>query len=126
VVLIADRFPARDDPRAELAGSLDGARVEAAARPDVPDLPLYRRLPVHYREDDGAAARLLGLVALVLDHPLRVALDLLTRRRGDLPLRILAPTVRRLERDQGARVQALGGADTQAVARRIARLTGRT
>jgi GT2 family glycosyltransferase len=125
VVLIADRFPARGDPRAELAASLDGARVEASARPEVPDLALYRRLAVDYREDDGVAARLLSLLVLVLDHPVRVALDLLGRRPGAPPLRTLAPAVRRLERDQAARVQALGGADTQAVARRIARLTGR-
>jgi GT2 family glycosyltransferase len=126
VVLIADRFPARDDPRAELAGSLEGARVEAAARPDVPELSLYRRIAVDYREDDGAAARLLSLVALVLDHPVRAAVDLLTRRRGAPPLRALAPAVRRLERDHGARVQALGGPDSQAVAHRLTRLTGRS
>ena len=33
VVLVADRFPARDDPLADFALTLAGARVEAASRP---------------------------------------------------------------------------------------------
>ena len=123
VVLIADRFPERDDPRAELASSLKGARVDAAARPHVPDLLLYRRLAIDYREDDGAAMRVISLITLALRHPLRCAFDRL--RAGAPPLRELAPAVRRLERDEGARVQALGGPETQALARRIARLAGR-
>ena len=36
VVLVADRFPARDDPLAEFALTLAGARVEAGARPEAP------------------------------------------------------------------------------------------
>ncbi len=92
VVLIADRFPVQGDPLAELAGTVEGARIEAAARPDVPDLALYRRLAVEYREDDGAAARLLGLLGLSVRHPLRAAADVLRRRPGEPPLRALRPS----------------------------------
>lgn len=123
MVLIADRFPQPGDPLAELADTVAAARIEAAARPDAPDLARYRRLTVDYREDDGSASRALSLLALAARHPLRVALDVLRRRPGDPPLRALAPVVRRLEPE--ARVQALGGAGTQAVARRVARLAGR-
>ena len=34
VVVVADRFPARGDPLVDFARALDGARVEAAARPE--------------------------------------------------------------------------------------------
>jgi hypothetical protein len=125
VVLIAGRFPQPGDPLAELAGTVDGARVEATARPDVPDLRVSRRLAVDYREDDGAATRALSLIALALRHPLRCTADLARRCPGAAPLSALAPAVRRLEGDGGARVQALGGPETHAAARRIARLAGR-
>ena len=125
VVLIADRFPEQGDPLAELAGTLEHARVEAVARPDAPDLELARRVEVDYLEDDGGAARIAAALALGLRHPLRCWLDLVGRREGVPPLRSLAPAVRRLDRDRGARVQPLGGRDSQAVAERLARLAGR-
>jgi hypothetical protein len=125
VVLVTDRFPQRDDPLAQLALALDGARVEAAARPEAPDLQVTRRLRIDYREDDGPAARIAGAAALGLRHPLRCALDRLRHRRGGPPLPALAPAVRRLQHDAGARVQALGGPHTHATAGRIARLAGR-
>jgi hypothetical protein len=90
----------------------------------MPDLALSRRLTIDYREDDGAAARALSLVALILRHPLRCLVDLSSGH--ETPLLALAPAVRRLERDAGARVQPLGGADTHLVARRVARLAGRS
>ena len=57
VVLVADRFPVRGDPLVDFALTLQGARVEASARPDSPWVEAGRELPISYREDDGAAAR---------------------------------------------------------------------
>lgn len=125
VVLVADRFPARGDPLVEFARSLDGARVEASARPEALDAEITRTLNVAYREDDGVAARLSALARLVLHHPLRCALDRVRRGEGEPTLAAIAPAVRRLEREQNARVLALGGAETRATARRIAKLAGR-
>src|ERR1019366_7286374 len=61
VVLVAGRFPARGDPLAEFARSLDRARVEAAARPESLERELARALEIDYREDEGAAGRALAL-----------------------------------------------------------------
>lgn len=125
VVLVADRFPGRDDPLVEFAHALDRARVEAAARPDSPDLQVSRELDIHYREDAGAAARAVALAALIVRHPIRCALDLLRHDPGDPNLAALAPAVRRLERDAGAQLLALGGGRTRMTAQRLARLAGR-
>jgi GT2 family glycosyltransferase len=125
VVLVADRFPARGDPLVEFAQSLGGARVEAAARPESLDAGLTRELTVAYREDDGFAARVVALCRLALTHPLRCAFDRLGRGPGEPKLWAIAPAVRRLEHERDARVLALGGMDTRATARRIAKLAGR-
>jgi GT2 family glycosyltransferase len=125
VVLVADRFPALGDPLAELAGTLEHARVEAVARPEALDVQLAGRLQVDYLEDDGAAARIAAALLLLLRHPVRCALDLLNRGPGEPALRSLAPAVRRVERDRGARLQALGGPRSQATAERIATLARR-
>jgi GT2 family glycosyltransferase len=125
VVLVADRFPARGDPRVDLARALEGARVEASARPDVPALELARTVTIHYAEDDGVASRVASLALLLARHPLMAALDLLARRPGDPTLAALAPAVRRLRKDSRARVHALGGDQARATGRRIARLAGR-
>jgi Glycosyl transferase family group 2 len=125
VVLVADRFPARGDPLVEFAQSLGGARVEAAARPESLDAGVTRDLTVAYREDDGFAARLGALGSLALTHPLRCALDRLRRGPGEPKLWAIAPAVRRLHHERDARVLALGGAETRATARRIAKLAGR-
>jgi hypothetical protein len=125
VVFVADRFPARGDPLVEYARALGGARVEAAARPEFPNLEIAGALEIDYREDDGIAARAAALVALVVRHPLRAVGDVLGRRPGEPPLSALAPAVRRLARDGRARVHALGASDTRVTARRIARLAGR-
>ncbi len=124
VVLIADRFPARGDPLAQFADTLDSARVEASARPELLEVGSARSLPVAYREDDGVAARAVALVRLVLGHPLRCAADRLGRAPGQPTLAAVAPAVRRLRREPGAIVHPLG-AGTQETARRIARLAGR-
>jgi GT2 family glycosyltransferase len=125
VVLVADRFPARGDPLVELAGALERARVEALARPAIPDPVAGRRLAVDYLEDDGAASRLTSVLRLALRHPLRTGYDLFSRPPEAPSLRSLAPAVRRLEHDAGARVHALGPGRSAATAQRLARLAGR-
>jgi GT2 family glycosyltransferase len=125
VVLVADRFPGRDDPLAEYARTVQRARVEAVARPDAVDVELGRALQISYREDDGSAARAVALLWLLLRHPLRSVRDRARRSPGEPPLRALAPAALRLARDRGARVQVLGGADAQASARRLAALASR-
>jgi len=125
VVVVADRFPVRKDPLAEFVGTLGHARVEAAARPESPCPVASQTLRIDYREDDGMAARMVALLALVLRHPLRCAADLLARGPGEPSLSALAPAVLRLRRDRHARVHAIGGEDLRATARRLARLAGR-
>ena len=124
-VLVAERFPALGDPAVELARLLERARVEAGARPRQPDLAAARQLTVDYREDDGKVERALALVALVVRHPLRCALDVLRRASGQPTLSELAPAIRRLERDRQARVLAPGGGPGLAVARRMTAIAGR-
>jgi GT2 family glycosyltransferase len=124
-VLVADRFPERGDPFGELAGTLEGARIEAAARPESPDQTLARELEIYYREDDGFAARWLATLAILIRHPLRCASDLARHRHAQPSLVALAPAARRVQRDAGAPVQAIGGAGAQSVAERIAGLAGR-
>jgi hypothetical protein len=131
VVLVADRFPARGDPLADFALTLAGARVEAAARPEALAWRAARALTVDYREDDGAMDRAMALTALLIRHPLRCARDLISRVRpggpgADSPgLAAIAPAVRRLQRDPGARLHPLGGPGVRAVALRVGRLAGR-
>jgi hypothetical protein len=125
VVLVADRFPAREDPLAEFARTLEGARVEAAARPEVVEIEVARSLEVDYREDDGAVARVGALARLAARHPARCALDVARGRPGEPALSALAPAVLRLKRDPDARVHPLGGDEVQATARRVAALAGR-
>lgn len=125
VVLVADLFPARGDPLVELARTLERTRVEAARRPDAPDLVVTRELAINYREDDGVGVRAFSLALLLGRHPTRCTLEVIRQRSGEPSLLALAPAVRRLERDQGARVHPLGGEEARATARRIARLSGR-
>jgi hypothetical protein len=125
VVLVADRFPARDDPLADFALTLAGARVEAASRPEALGRRAAQGLTIDYREDDGVGARALALARLVVRHPLRCVRDLFGRRPRAPTLAALAPAVVRLVRDGDARVHPLGGEDARAVAARLARLAGR-
>jgi GT2 family glycosyltransferase len=125
VVLIAERFPARADPLVDFARRLGQARVEAAARPQSVHLQAARALVVDYREDEGAAARLVSLLSLVLRHPVRCVRDLIGRSPGDPSLASLAPAVRRLRADGDARLHALGPGRSQRTAARLASLSGR-
>jgi GT2 family glycosyltransferase len=124
-VLVADRFPRAGDPLAELAGSLDRARVEAVARPDAPDAEARCGLEVSYLEDDGVAARWAAVTRLLVRHPLRCWRDRRGAGQTDLPLRVLAPAVLRLERDGEARLQALGPEPARTIAGRLTALSGR-
>ncbi|MGI8864468.1 MAG: glycosyltransferase family 2 protein [Solirubrobacteraceae bacterium] len=131
VVLVADRFPSRGDPLAEFAHTLEGAQIEAAARPDTVELGLARSMNIAYREDDGAGVRAASMVRLAIRHPLRCLLDV--RRRagrahGDPPevrLAVLAPAARRISRHPAARLHVLGGEPAREIAMRLAALTGR-
>jgi hypothetical protein len=125
VVLVADRFPGRGDPLVELAQAVGRARVEALARPDVPDMLAARELDVRYLEDDGAAARAAAALGLLVRHPVLAARDLLRTERARPGTWALAPAVRRLSQDPDARLHPLGGPTAAATARRIARLSGR-
>jgi hypothetical protein len=125
VVLVADRFPAAGDPLVDFARTLDGARVEAVARPEAVAVDAAGRLMVDYREDDGALLRAVSLLQLFVRHPLRSALDAIRRSRGEPKLSALAPAVRRMERDRAARVHALGTEQARTIARRMAALAGR-
>jgi hypothetical protein len=125
VVLIAERFPAVGDPLIDFARTLNGARVEAVARPEAVAVDASRALRIDYREDDGALLRAFSLLRLFVRHPLLCVLDPVRRARGEPRLSALAPAVRRLEREPGARVHALGSGHAQAVARRVAALAGR-
>jgi hypothetical protein len=125
VVLVADYFPSRGDPLVELADSLDRVRVEALGRPRAPDVAAARRIPIDYLEDDGRLARVLAAGWLILRHPARSLFDLVQRGSDEPPLRVLAPGVRRLEHDPGARLHVLGAGRSRATAERLARLAGR-
>jgi GT2 family glycosyltransferase len=125
VVLIAERFPAASDPLVDFARTLDGARVEAIARPEAVAVEAARGLRIDYREDDGALLRAAALFQLLVRHPVRTLLDLVQRAPSDPGLSALAPAVRRLERDRDARVHALGTEQARTVARRVAALAGR-
>ncbi len=125
VVLVADRFPSRGDPLVDFARTLDGARVEATARPQAPWLEVARELSIAYREDDGVAARAGALLWLLARHPIRSARDLLTHRAAAASLWALAPAARRVRRSNATRVHALGGQEVRDTARRLAALTGR-
>lgn len=125
VVLITERFPAAGDPLVDFARTLDGARVEAIARPEAVAVEAARALRIDYREDDGALLRAAAFVQLLIRHPVRALLDVMQRGPADPKLSALAPAVRRLERDRDARVHALGTEQARAVASRVAALAGR-
>ena len=125
VVTVADRFPARGDPLVELAATLENVRVEAVARPDAPDAAVARTLRIDYLEDDGLAARTIAIISLFVRHPFRLTREAARGHPSEPGLLVLAPAVRRLEREPGARVLVLGGDRARAVAERLARLAGR-
>ena len=84
VVLVADRFPARGDPLVEFVRALERARVEAAARPELPDRDAgpesSRSTTARTTGSPPAPSR---CSALAVRHPMRAAGDLLARRPGE-------------------------------------------
>jgi GT2 family glycosyltransferase len=124
-VLVAERFPVPGDPLVELVRALGRVRVEAAARPVRLDSAAARDLAIAFREDDGAGARVIALIALALRHPLRCLRDIARRRAGEPSLAALAPAARRLAAEPGARVLALGPGRARSSAQRLAALAGR-
>ena len=124
VVLVAERFPARDDPLVDFARTLGQVRVEAAARPPSVHRQAARALTVDYREDDGVAARMTAMVAVAVRHPLRCLRDLGGRTAGDPGLGALAPSVKRLGANGPVRLHPLGGERAQRTAARLAALSG--
>lgn len=129
VILVAERFPTRADPLVDFARTLDGAQVEAAARPELVEPALGHGLRINYREDDGSASRLLAALWLIMRHPLRSARDVLSQAGGagapGPSLVSLAPAVARIERQAAVRVHALGGDQVRLTAARLAALAGR-
>jgi GT2 family glycosyltransferase len=121
VVLVADRFPAQDDPLVEFARALDGVRIEAASRPSRLSPEAARALRIDYREDDGTAARVVAMARLAARHPVRTTRAL---RSGESGLTGLAPAALRLTHDRHARLQALGGGEAERTATALARLSG--
>jgi GT2 family glycosyltransferase len=123
VVLVADRFPAQDDPLVELARTLDGVRIEATSRPSRLSPGAARALRIDYLEDEGTAARVVATARLALRHPVRISRAV---RSGEPGLTRLAPAAIRLAHDGDARLQALGGGEAQRTAAALARLSGRS
>jgi GT2 family glycosyltransferase len=123
VVFVADRFPSPGDPLVELPSTL-GARVEAAARPQVVSTDSHN-LRIRYREDDGLAERLAALMRLCATHPLRCVRDKRRRQATAVSLLELAPAVTRLQHEPEARIQPLGGGEAAGVAQRLQALAGR-
>jgi colanic acid/amylovoran biosynthesis glycosyltransferase len=85
--------------------------------------------PPSYRSDDRSAARMAGLVWLVLRHPLRCLEDLVARRRWrreewPTPLRELAIVARRVARAGETHVHVHFAAAAALDAMRVARLLG--
>jgi hypothetical protein len=102
-----------------------GARVEAAGRPDAVERQAARRLAIDYREDDGVLSRATATARLLVRHPLRCLFDLWRRPPAGPNLAAIAPAVARLRREPAAQIRPLGGADAEALAQRLAALTGR-
>lgn len=123
VVLVADRLGAADESGTD-DPACARARIEAAGRAD----PLAAAaIPIAYQEDDGVAERALALTRLLAGHPVRCALDLVTRSGDALGLAALAPAVVRLGHDDpGVRLRPLPDAGSRALAGRLARLSGRS
>ena len=118
VVVVADRFPVRGDPRVEFVRALERARVEAVARPEsargATGHASFRSITARTTESPPAPARSL---ALLVRHPVRCRRrPCRPRRPGDPGLSALAPAVLRLLHDRRA-----GGSSPRAGRRRDAR-----
>lgn len=103
--------------------------VVAVRRPDAPAVGVHD-VPARWFEDDTRLERARATGWLVARHPLRVVGDVVARRRWRaeepvVPLRILAPAVRRLHRRPDALVHAHFAGSMALSAQRASRLAGR-
>ena len=124
VALVTGLFPeAEAAARARaLREAGDEVRIEAAGRPFTGDRPVACAQPISYLEDDGPGARVRDLVWLSAHRPFRAARDLTGRRTSEAsPLRVLAPSARRLATAGVARIHACGRREDAA---RLAQLLG--
>jgi hypothetical protein len=125
-----DEFPMRSDESVavearELARMGHRVRVIATRRPHDP-APGVHDVRVHYLEDETTLERLGALARVAARHPLATVGDLRGRGAGGArPLRVLAPSVRRLLGEPGAQVRVHSDALAAPLARRAARLAGR-
>jgi glycosyltransferase involved in cell wall biosynthesis/GT2 family glycosyltransferase len=135
IVVYTDYFPVLTEQfvtreLAALAAAGRRARVEAVARPERPLEGGARGIDAHWLEDEGTFDRFGALVALVSRHPVRVLADLRFRRRfppGErMPLRALAPAVRRLGNGGEPHIHVHFAAMAAVNALRVARFTGAT
>lgn len=124
--VLTEQFVTREV--AALAAAGWAVRVEAVERPARPLAGGARGVAADYIEDEGTLDRARALAWLVPRHPLRAAADLALRRRfaadERMPLRALAPAVRRLARGGERHVHAHFAAMGAANALRIGRLAG--
>ena len=129
--MLSDRFPELSETF--VAGEVralrrlgHGVAVEAVARPVA---PAGVDEPALIWDTESTRARLAAMVVLAARHPWRCARDLLSRSRwrreeSVLPLRMLAPAARRLERGGDAHLHVHFAAGAALGGMRIARITG--
>jgi len=132
--MFVDEFPAVSETfvTAEARAMRDlgvSVRVEAHNRAWKADPAGAVGLDARYLEDDGVAERLAALAWLLRRVPLRLAADLVSRRRWkreeQMPsLRALAPIVRRIVTSGDEHLHAHFGAGAALTALRVHRLTG--
>ena len=136
LIVLADGYPVQSETfvveeiRA-LVRAGHGVRIEAAHRPVRQALGALDLAPVAYLEDDSRLAKLAGGAWLLATHPRECIADLFARRRWRteepvLPLRSLAPLVRRLDDRPGAKLHCHFAGPMALTTLRVARLTGRS
>ena len=122
--LVADAFPAAEDPAVARAQAARPACIEAAWRPVRVDRSAARSLPIAWAEDDGTLRRLAAAARIVVRHPLRAGRYAIGRRRTAAPaLRDVAARASRMA-DAGVREVRALAPEAQRDADAIARLLG--
>ncbi len=134
IVVVTDRFSERSETF--IATEIDAlralgheVRVEAIARPSMPNNQVTRALDVDYVEDEGVIDKVRALTWLVLRHPIRAVQDRKLRssfRDEWLPLQALAPMVRRLSQGGERHIHVHFAALASVCGIRAARIGGQT
>lgn len=131
ITVLTDRYPELSETF--VAGEVLALRraghrvtVEAVARAA---RPAAGHDADHIWEDEATRSRLIAMAALALRHPLACLRDLRDRRRWRreepvVPLRMLAPAARRLERAAPVHLHVHFAAGAALAGMRIARITG--